>query len=66
MLRCVADCKCGTRLYFTSEEEVGDAVFRPAMFDAAPEAALADGIAVGAQRFHRLGITIRDCGERWS
>jgi len=37
--------------------------FRPAVFDAAPEPTLADGIAVGAQRLHEFGIAIGDRSE---
>src|SRR5215207_10090556 len=37
---------------------------RPAALDAAPEPALADGVAVGAQRLHGFGIAVGDRGER--
>src|SRR5215207_9520331 len=35
---------------------------RPAALDAAPEPALADGVAVGAQRLHGFGIAVGDRG----
>src|ERR671916_2470414 len=38
--------------------------FRPAAFDATPEPALANGIAVGAQRLHGFGVAIGDRSER--
>src|SRR5215204_573023 len=38
--------------------------FRPAAFDTAPEPTLADGIGVGAQRLHGVGISVGDRGER--
>src|SRR5918998_2077338 len=38
--------------------------FRPAAFDAAPEPALADVIAMGAQRLHGFGIAIGDRSTR--
>src|SRR4028119_1860508 len=37
---------------------------RPRAFDAAPEPALADVIAVGAQRLHGFGIAVGDRGTR--
>src|SRR5215203_1464252 len=38
--------------------------FRPAAFYAAPEPALANSIAVGAQRLHGFGVAISDRSER--